>query len=139
MDLNKVMLIGRLAQDPELRSLPSGGTVASFSVATSRQWKNSEGERQKQTEFHRVVVWGKLAEIAGEYLHKGRQIYIEGRLHTRDWTGEDKVKHYRTEVVTENFIMLDGAKRAPMAAESEKGEAPQEVIEEEVRVEAIPF
>ena len=151
MDLNKVMLIGRLAQDPELRNLPSGGVVASFSVATGRQWVDKAGEKQKQTEFHRIVAWGKLAERIGQYLHKGKPVYIEGRLQTRDWTGDDGVKRYRTEVIATSLIML-GSKTVHDPAVSETSgvdgvvaqgsvasEEGEELIEEEVKVEELPF
>jgi single-strand DNA-binding protein len=105
--LNKVMLIGNLGRDPEVRSTPSGQPVASFTLATSRRWKDKSGQRQEQTEWHNIVVWGRQAEVAGQYLTKGKQVYIEGRLQTRSWddrnTGEKK---YRTEIVCENFQML---------------------------------
>ncbi len=105
--VNKVILIGNLGRDPEVRSTPSGQPVASFTLATSRRWKDKNGQRQEQTEWHQIVVWGKQAEIAGQYLTKGKQIFLEGRLQTRSWddrqTGE---KRYRTEVVCENFQML---------------------------------
>jgi single-strand DNA-binding protein len=105
--VNKVILIGNLGRDPEVRSTPSGQPVASFTLATSRRWKDKNGQRQEQTEWHQIVVWGKQAEIAGQYLTKGKQIYLEGRLQTRSWddrqTGE---KRYRTEVVCDNFQML---------------------------------
>lgn len=105
--LNKVMLIGNLGRDPEVRSTPSGQAVASFTLATSRRWKDKSGQRQEQTEWHNIVVWGKQAEIAGQYLTKGKQVYIEGRLQTRSWddrqTGEKK---YRTEIVCDTFQML---------------------------------
>jgi single-strand DNA-binding protein len=105
--LNKVMLIGNLGRDPEVRSTPSGQPVASFSLATSRRWKDKNGQRQEQTEWHNIVVWGKQAEIAGQYLTKGKQIFVEGRIQTRSWddrqTGEKK---YRTEIVCDNFQML---------------------------------
>jgi single-strand DNA-binding protein len=105
--VNKVILVGNLGRDPERRSTPSGQQVATFSVATSRRWRDRDGNRQEQTEWHNVVVWGRQAEVAGEYLKKGRQIYVEGRLQTRSWddknTGEKK---YRTEVICENFQML---------------------------------
>ena len=146
MDLNKVMIIGRLTRDPELRSLPSGKSVATMGVATGRAWTDANGQKQKQTEFHNVVMWGKLGEIVSQYLHKGSKLYVEGRLQTRDWTGQDGAKRTRTEVVAENMIMLDsraagtiacvgGLEATPPVAET----APQEVIEEEVRVEDIPF
>jgi single-strand DNA-binding protein len=105
--LNKVMLIGNLGRDPEVRSTPSGQAVASFTLATSRKWRDKSGQRQEQTEWHNIVVWGKQAEIAGQYLTKGKQVYIEGRLQTRSWddrqTGEKK---YRTEIVCDTFQML---------------------------------
>jgi single-strand DNA-binding protein len=105
--VNKVILIGNLGRDPEVRSTPSGQPVASFTVATSRRWRDKNGQRQEQTEWHNIVVWGKQAEIAGQYLTKGKQIYIEGRLQTRSWddrqTGEKK---YRTEIVADMFQML---------------------------------
>ena len=105
--VNKVILIGNLGRDPEVRSTPSGQPVANFTLATSRRWRDKNGQKQEQTEWHQVVVWGKQAEIAGQYLTKGKQIYLEGRLQTRSWddrqTGEKK---YRTEVICENFQML---------------------------------
>jgi single-strand DNA-binding protein len=105
--VNKVILVGNLGRDPERRSTASGQQVATFSVATSRRWRDRDGNRQEQTEWHNVVCWGRQAEVAGEYLKKGRQIYVEGRLQTRSWddkqTGEKK---YRTEVICENFQML---------------------------------
>ena len=148
MDLNKVMLIGRLTRDPELRTTPNGKSVTSFSIATSRAWTDAQGQKQKQSEFHNVVMWGKLAEIAHQYLRKASQTYIEGRLQTRDWTGQDGIKRYRTEVVADNMIML-GAKGGTSAGgftpasndsnEPTYQEAPPEVIEEEIKVEDIPF
>lgn len=108
MDLNKVMIIGRLTRDPELRTIPSGQTVASFSVATSRQWKDQQGQPQSVTEFHNVVAWRRLGEIAGQYLKKGKQVYIEGYLQTRSWEDQAGQKRYRTEIVADNMIMLGG-------------------------------
>lgn len=107
--LNKVLLIGNLGRDPELRSTPSGQQVATFSLATSRRWKDKGGDKQEQTEWHNVVCWGRLAEIAGRYLTKGKQIYVEGRIQTRSW--DDKTsgeKKYRTEIIADNFQMLGG-------------------------------
>jgi single-strand DNA-binding protein len=105
--VNKVILVGNLGRDPERRSTTSGQQVATFSVATSRRWRDRDGNKQEQTEWHTVVCWGRQAEVAGEYLKKGRQVYVEGRLQTRSWddkqTGE---KRYRTEVVCDNFQML---------------------------------
>ncbi|HYX22843.1 MAG TPA: single-stranded DNA-binding protein [Thermoanaerobaculia bacterium] len=107
--VNKVILIGNLGRDPEVRSTPSGQPVASFTLATNRRWRDKNGQKQEQTEWHQIVVWGKQAEIAGQYLTKGKQIYLEGRLQTRSWddkqTGE---KRYKTEIICENFQMLGG-------------------------------
>jgi single-strand DNA-binding protein len=105
--VNKVILVGNLGRDPEVRSTPSGQPVATFTLATSRRWRDKNGQKQEQTEWHTVVCWGKQAEIAGQYLTKGKQLYVEGRLQTRSWddrnTGE---KRYKTEVVCDNFQML---------------------------------
>ncbi len=107
--LNKVMLIGNLGRDPEVRSTPSGQSVASFSLATNRRWKDRDGNRQEQTEWHNIVCWGRQAEIAGQYLAKGRQIFVEGRLQTRSWDDKQSgEKKYRTEIVCDNFQMLGG-------------------------------
>ena len=107
--VNKVILIGNLGRDPEVRTTPNGQTVASFTLATSRKWKDKDGNRQEQTEWHNIVVWGRQAETAGQYLTKGKQLYVEGRLQTRSW--EDRTsgeKRYKTEVVCDNFQMLGG-------------------------------
>jgi len=105
--LNKVFLIGNLGRDPEIRSTQSGQPVANFSLATNRRWTDRNGQRQEQTEWHNVVCFGRQAEIAGQYLQKGRQIFVEGRIQTRSWddrqTGE---KRYRTEILCDNFQML---------------------------------
>ncbi|HVF59788.1 MAG TPA: single-stranded DNA-binding protein [Thermoanaerobaculia bacterium] len=109
--LNKVLLIGNLGRDPEVRSTPSGQPVASFTLATNRRWRDKSGAKQEQTEWHNIVVWGRQAEIAGQYLTKGKQIYVEGRLQTRSW--EDRQsgeKRYRTEIVCDNFQMLGGGR-----------------------------
>ena len=107
-DLNKVMIIGRLGTDPEMRYTPSGSPVTNFRMAASRSWKDANGENREETEWFSIVVWNKLAEICNEYLRKGSRVYIEGRLQTRSWddnqTGEKK---YRTEVVANDMIMLD--------------------------------
>lgn len=116
--LNKVMLIGNLGNDPKVRYTPSGSAVASLSLATARRWKDKDsGERKEATEWHRVILWGKLGEIAGEYLKKGSQIYIEGRLQTRKWQGNDGKDNYTTEIIGEVMHMLgskgEGAPSAP--------------------------
>ena len=102
--INKVILVGNLGQDPEIRYTADGRPIANFSVATSETWKDkNSGEKREKTEWHRVVVFGKLAEICGEYLSKGRQVYIEGKLQTRKWQGQDGQDRYTTEVVIDGF------------------------------------
>ncbi|MBU0619966.1 MAG: single-stranded DNA-binding protein [Patescibacteria group bacterium] len=107
MNLNKAMIIGNLTRDPEVKTIPSGQTVASFGVATNFVWTDQSGQRQERVEFHNIVAWKKLAEICGQYLHKGRKVYIEGRMQTRNWVDQNEVKHYRTEIVADNMIILD--------------------------------
>ncbi len=102
MDLNKVIIIGRLTADPELRNTSSGTAVANFSVATNRVWKDQSGAKQEQTEFHNVVVWGRQAEVVSQFLKKGATVMIEGRLQTRSWEGKDGQTRRRTEIVAEN-------------------------------------
>lgn len=162
-DLNKVMLIGRLVADPELRAIPSGQSVANFRVATGRQWNDAQGQQQSQTEFSQVVAWGKLADLANQYLRKGRQVYVEGRLQTRSWVDNQNVKHWRTEVVAETVIFLGSpagevARAGAAAAGAEvplapspgtkapaepkvpvQAEAPAAEKVEEIRIEDIPF
>jgi len=106
--LNKVMLIGNLGKDPEVRYTPGGTAVASFSLATSEKFKNKNGEFEEKTEWHNVVLWGRQAEIAGEYLAKGRTVYIEGRLQTRKWQDKEGRDRWSTEVVGERMQMLGG-------------------------------
>lgn len=107
--VNKVMLIGRLGKDPEVRYLPSGNAVANITLATSESWKDKQtGEQQDRTEWHRVVFFNRLAEIVGEYLKKGAQIYVEGRLQTRKWQGQDGADRYTTEIVAAEMQMLGG-------------------------------
>lgn len=105
--VNKVILIGNLGQDPELKYTPSGAAVTTLSIATSETWKDKDGNRQEKTEWHRVVLWRRLAEVAGEYLKKGSKIYIEGRLQTRSWDDKDGNKRYTTEIVGDTMTMLD--------------------------------
>ncbi len=111
--LNKVTLIGNLTRDPELRYTPQGTAVATFSVATNRQWATDSGEKKEDVEFHRVVAWNKLAEICAQLLAKGRKVYIEGRLQTREWTGEDGAKRNTTEIVASEMILLDSRGAPP--------------------------
>ncbi len=109
--LNKVQLIGNLGKDPELKYTSAGVAVATFSIATSDSWKDQEGNQQERTEWHNIVAWRKLAEICGEWLKKGKRIYIEGKLQTRSYE-KDGVKKYITEIVADQMIMLDGAPRS---------------------------
>lgn len=151
MNLNKAMVIGNLTRDPEMRSTPSGQNVTSFSVATSITWTDNAGQQQKKTEFHNIIAWRKLADICAQYLKKGSKVYIEGRLQTSDWTGQDGVKKYRTEIIVENMIMLDKANSnntsssnfSPSQAAPRNQEEELPTInadeEEEIRVENIPF
>jgi len=105
--VNKVILIGRLGRDPEVRYTPDGTAIANFSIATSEEWKDKKtGEKQERTEWHRIVAFRRLGEICGEYLSKGRQVYIEGRLQTRDWQDKDGNKRYTTEIVASQMQML---------------------------------
>jgi single-strand DNA-binding protein len=106
--LNKVIIIGNLGRDPEMRYMPSGDALANFSVATTDTWKDKAGAKQEKTEWHRVSMFGKLAEIAGEYLKKGSQVYIEGRLQTREWTDKEGQKRTTTEIVANEMKMLGG-------------------------------
>ena len=105
--LNKVTLIGRLGADPEVRYMPTGGAVANITIATNFRWKDKAGEKKESTEWHRVVIFNRLAEIVGEYLKKGGQVYVEGRLQTRKWQGQDGQDRYTTEIIATEMHMLD--------------------------------
>ncbi len=125
--LNKVLLIGNTGKDPEVRYTTSGTAVASFSLATSEKFKNKGGEWEERTEWHKVILWGRLAEIAGEYLTKGKTVFIEGRLQTRKWQDRDGTDHYTTEIVGEKMQMLsrkEGNGRTEEAAPSHEDQAP---------------
>lgn len=106
--VNKVILIGNLGVDPELRYTPQGTAVANFRLATNESWTDKNGQKQDRTEWHRIVVWGKLAELCGEYLQKGRQVYLEGKLQTREWTDKENRKNYTTEIVANQVVFLQG-------------------------------
>ncbi|MBU0981599.1 single-stranded DNA-binding protein [Patescibacteria group bacterium] len=144
--LNRAQLIGNLTRDPEVRQTSGGKTVCSFSVATNSTWTDASGQRQEKAEFHNIVAWGKLAEICAQYMSKGRKIYAEGRIQTRDWEGEDGVKRYRTEIVADNVILLDrsgapvegGFEREANSSALRKEEAPA-LQEEEVSIDDLPF
>ena len=150
MDLNKAQIIWNITQDVELRQTPNGQNVTTLSIATNRNWTDSSGMKQEQAEFHNVVMWGKLAEIAGQYLTKWKKVYIEGRLQTRNWEAQDGTKRYRTEIVGENMIMLSGrdsgtptgATPAPKWMETNSTPAVKKSKpkkEEEISIEDIPF
>jgi len=152
MNLNRAMIIGNLTRDPETRTTPSGQSVCNFSVATSSQWKDTQGQKQERTEYHPIVAWGKLAEICSQYLGKGRKVYIEGRLQTREWEAQDGSKKQRTEIIADNMIMLD---RAPVGGNREPGivvepigetqlpasgaQLDKGICDQEIRIEDIPF
>jgi single-strand DNA-binding protein len=107
--VNKVIVVGRLGADPEVRTVGASGTVTRLSVATSENWVDKEGHKQERTEWHRIVVWGRLAEICGKHLSKGRQVYVEGRLQTRSWDDQQGQKRYSTEIVANTVQFLGGA------------------------------
>jgi single-strand DNA-binding protein len=124
MYLNKVLLYGNLTRDPEVRALPSGQQVVSFSIATNRTYKDKNGAQQDQTEYHNIVAFARLAEVMGQYLKKGRPVYVEGRLQTRSWEADGK-KNYRTEVVVDQFQFgADGTPRAPGSGTGAQSGAP---------------
>lgn len=115
--INKVILVGTLGRDPETKYMPSGGAVTNVSIATSEQWTDkASGEKQDRTEWHRVVFFSRLAEIAGQYLRKGQQVYVEGRLQTRKWQGQDGQDRYTTEIIADQMQMLGGRSEAGMGA-----------------------
>ena len=120
--LNKVQLIGNLGADPEYRATPSGTPVATFNVATTEMWTNKDGQREDSTEWHRVVTWGRLAEVVRDYLKKGKQVYIEGKLKTRSWEDRDGQKRYVTEIVASQMLMLG---RTPQQSEASGETTPE--------------
>lgn len=129
--LNKVQLIGLLGKDPELKYTPSGVAVATFSIATSEKWKDADGNSQEKTEWHNIVAWKKLAEICGEYLKKGKKVYIEGKLQTRNYE-KDGVKRYVTEIVAEQLIMLDGKSDSATVKPKDEPKPSKEVVADAV-------
>ncbi len=156
MYLNKALIIGNLTRDPEVKSLPSGIQVATFSVATNRVWKDKAGAKQENTDFHNVVVFGRQAEIVGQYLRKGASVLVEGRMQTRSWDGQDGVKKYRTEIVADRVqfgprrdgaaggVGESGAGKSPSKKGKEKVDSADtidtiEYPSEEIKPEDIPF
>lgn len=134
--LNRVQLIGNLTRDPELRYTPTGAAVCSFSVATNRSWTTDSGEKKDEVDFHRIVAWNKLAEICSQLLAKGRKVYVEGRLSTRNWTGQDGAQRTTTEVIIDDMIVLDSKK--PVVAGTEESQIATEPVVAEQTVEAKP-
>ena len=146
MYINKAILFGNLTRDPELKALPSGTKVASFGLATNRVWKDKEGNKQEGTEFHNIVLFGRQAETVSQYLKKGSSAYIEGRIQTRSWEGQDGVKKYRTEVVAERVQFgprQSGSGPSPAKEISaDQGGPASEAIEypeEDINPDDIPF
>ena len=148
--LNKVQVIGNLTAEPEVRETPNGQKVATFSVATNRRWKDANGTLQEDTEFHNCVAWRGLADIAEQYMHKGKKVYVEGYLKTRSWDDTAGVKRYKTEIVAENVILLSSAggrdegssyggatESTPMEEEKPRKAKPK--VEEDISIEDIPF
>ena len=126
--LNKVQLIGNLTRDPELRYTPSGNAVCTFSIATNRSWTTDAGEKREEVDFHRIVAWNKLGELCSQFLVKGRKVYVEGRLSTRNWTGQDGQQKTTTEVVIDDMILLDNKGQGASHAEASEEEAPKAKI-----------
>lgn len=156
MSLNRATIIGNLTRDPEMRTIPSGQNVTSFGVATNRSYNDREGNKRDEVQFHNIVAWGKLAEICNQFLGKGRKVYIEGRLQTRDWEGQDGQRRNRTEIVAENMIMLDksgapqgggassGFQRKPAGSSGDLptisiDDAPVSNSDDKIKIEDIPF
>jgi single-strand DNA-binding protein len=150
--LNRAQLIGNLTRDPEVRQTSGGRSVVNVGIATNSRWTDSNGQVQEKVEFHNIVVWGKLADICAQYLRKGSKVFMEGRLQTREWQGEDGVKRYRTEIVADNMVMLDsrgaqtgggrdfsGIQAAPASAPASAPAAQAAAPTEEIAVEDLPF
>ena len=163
MNVNKAIIVGRLTRDPEIRTTPGGQSVASFSVATNSFWTDKSGTRQERTEFHNIVLWGRLAEIAGQYLTKGQECFVEGRLQTRKYTAKDGTERSVTEIVGENMQLgnraqgggqgggyargaAPAATAAPAAGARKEAPAEEEIPtinlddeKEEIKIEDVPF
>ena len=137
--LNKVQLIGNMTRDPEMRYTPQGTAVCTFGIATNRTWVTDSGEKREETEFHRVVAWNKLAELCSQLLFKGRRIYVEGRLQTRQWTGQDGQSRQATEIVIEDMIILDNKRQGEEGGgTNEEAQAPVEAPVEEPKSKSRP-
>lgn len=136
--VNKVILIGNLGSDPEVRYTASGTAVSNFNIATNEQWNNKEGQKEERTEWHRIVCWGRTAELCSQYLSKGRPVYLEGRLQTREWEDKDGNKRYTTEVVAQTVKFLgsrgetNGMAQAPAMAEGEGVPEPAMAVDDDI-------
>ena len=141
MNLNKVFLIGRIATDIEMKSTPNGQSVSTFSLATSRKWKDKSGQLQEDSQFHRIVLWARLAEIASQFLSKGSLVMIEGRIQNRSWEDKNGIKRYTTEIVGENLQMGPKGQGAEAPKQQEKQDDDIPVIEDgdEIDIKDIPF
>ncbi len=160
MDLNRVQLIGNVTRDPEARTTPTGQNVCTFSIATNAQWTDAQGQKQTRAEYHNIVAWGKLADICSQYLARGRRVFLEGRLQTREFTNQEGQKKSRTEITAENMIILDRAPAGAPTGGSARPAASMEpsivpigqndaaddgldkglgAPEQEIRIEDIPF
>jgi len=153
MDLNRAQLIGNVTRDPESRTTPSGQNVCSFSIATNSQWTDAQGQKQTKAEYHNIVAWGKLADICTQYLGKGRKIFLEGRMQTREYQTQDGQKRSRAEIVADNMIILDrapgtgmggGAPARAVSSSNEPSIVPVNDMDkgsgdQEIRLEDIPF
>lgn len=151
--LNRAEVLGNLTRDPEVRTLPSGQTVCAFAVATNRRWKDKDGNLKEDTQYHEITVWGRLGELASQMLSKGKKVYVEGRLSTSSWEGNDGIKRSKTEIVADNFIPLSpkgdasgfdmSEERAPKKdkPKAEDKEAKKETTEaaDEINLDDIPF
>jgi single-strand DNA-binding protein len=136
--VNKAILIGRLGKDPEVRYTPDGTMITNFNLATDEQWKDKNGEKVQKTEWHRIVTFGKLAEICGNYLVKGKLIFVEGRIQTRSWEDKDGVKRYTTEIIASNMQMLD-SKGQNKTSESSPDSSPESFNNSSGPVDDVPF
>lgn len=152
--LNRAQVLGNLTRDPEVRNLPSGQSVCSFAVATNRRWKDKDGNQKEETQYHEVTIWGRLGELASQMLSKGKKVYVEGRLQTTSWEGNDGNKRSRTEIVAENFIPLSpkeggAAFEAPTSISDESPKSTKKSVDnkseetaaptDEINLDDIPF
>jgi len=139
MNLNKTQLIGRVTRDPELRAMPNGGNVAKFGLATNYIYKTKSGEKKETVQFHNCVAFGRLAEIINQYVVKGQELYVEGRIEYRQWEKKDGTKAYATEIVIENMQMGQKARGSNEQRDAQREKKEEDTEEEEINVEEIPF